>query len=205
MKTKLGIALMVLGSVLVASALGLFLYNNQEQQQAAEAVDALMPQIVEAIKERQEASAGEMSVVPEIYIQKQEKSMSVVEMNGYGYIGFVAIPALELELPVMADWSYPRLKISPCRYTGNMYADDLVIMAHNYASHFGGLQELRMGDMVTFTDMDGETVRYAVVAVDILMPTAVEEMSAGDYDLTLFTCTYGGKSRVTVRCDRLEA
>ena len=34
--------------------------------------------------------------------------------------------------------------------------------------------------------------------------TAVEEMTAGEYDLTLFTCTYGGQSRVTVRCDREE-
>jgi hypothetical protein len=25
-------------------------------------------------------------------------------------------------------------------------------------------------------------------------------MTDGEYDLTLFTCTYGGKSRVTVRC-----
>ena len=29
-------------------------------------------------------------------------------------------------------------------------------------------------------------------------------MTAGDFDLTLFTCTYGGKSRVTLRCDRVE-
>lgn len=26
-------------------------------------------------------------------------------------------------------------------------------------------------------------------------------MTSGDYPLTLFTCTYGGKSRITVRCD----
>ena len=32
------------------------------------------------------------------------------------------------------------------------------------------------------------------------MPTSVQEMTDGDWDLTLFTCTVGGKSRVTVRC-----
>jgi sortase A len=41
-----------------------------------------------------------------------------------------------------------------------------------------------------------------LVAQDILDPYAVEEMTAGNYDLALFTCTYGGKSRVTVYCDR---
>ena len=38
--------------------------------------------------------------------------------------------------------------------------------------------------------------------LEILQPTAVEEMTSGDYDLTLFTCTYGGATRFTVRCLR---
>ena len=74
-------------------------------------------------------------------------------------------------------------------------------MAHNYSSHFGGLSQLSEGDSVIFTDMDGVTTNYQVVAQDILAPYAVEEMTSGDYDLTLFTCTYGGQSRVTVYCD----
>jgi len=65
-------------------------------------------------------------------------------------------------------------------------------------------EQLRTGDVITFTDMNGVTVRYEVVALDILQPTAVEEMTSGEFDLTLFTCTYGGKTRVTVRCDRIR-
>lgn len=74
----------------------------------------------------------------------------------------------------------------------------------NYASHFGGLSKLSEGDGVIFTDMDGITTAYEVVAQDVLHPYAVEEMTSGDFDLTLFTCTYGGKSRVTVYCDRVS-
>ena len=40
---------------------------------------------------------------------------------------------------------------------------------------------------------------------EVLAPTDIEGMESGDWDLTMFTCTIGGKSRVTVRCDRLEA
>lgn len=200
---------MVVGCVLVASALGLFLYNELEQREASEAVDALMPQVVEAIQERQgilkEDSAAHAEISPGIIVTNQpEKEMSVVEIDGYGYVGFLAIPALQLELPVMADWSYPQLKIAPCRFAGSTYGDDLVIMAHNYVRHFGNLHDLRVDDRITFTDMDGVTTEYRVVALDVLAPAAVEEMTAGDYDLTLFTCTYGGKSRVTVRCNRIE-
>lgn len=209
MKAKFGAFLMVLGLVLVVSALSLFLSNEREQSQAADAVDELMPQIVDVIQERQEPSVENPTTATEevlasIVPQPQNKEMPVVEIDGYDYIGFVGIPALGLELPVMSDWSYPQLRKSPCRYTGDLYNDDLVIMAHNYVRHFGNLQDLRVDDTVTFTDMDGQTTEYRVVALDILDPTAIEEMTAGHYDLTLFTCTYGGQSRVTVRCDRVE-
>jgi len=43
-----------------------------------------------------------------------------------------------------------------------------------------------------------------VAAREVLLPTAVEEMTAGEWDLTLFTCTLGGRSRVTVRCELVE-
>ncbi len=66
-----------------------------------------------------------------------------------------------------------------------------MIAGHNYTTHhFGTLYELEEGDKVIFTDMDGVVTHYQVVALDILQPTAVEEMTAGAYDLTLFTCTY---------------
>ena len=48
--------------------------------------------------------------------------------------------------------------------------------------------------------MDGAVWQYEVEEVDILAPSDVEGMTAGEYELTLFTCTYGGQSRVTVRC-----
>lgn len=201
MKSKFGIFLMVVGTLLVAAALALVLFNTREQVQAEEAVNELMPLLVEAINERQETAQTEPTAAnPAV----DDREMTVVKVKGYDCIGFVAIPALELELPVISEWSYSRLKVSPCRFTGTTYANNLVVMAHNYPRHFGKLSELSVGDTVTFTDMDGVQITYEVVALDILDPTAVEEMIAGDYDLTLFTCTYGGKTRVTVRCDRVE-
>lgn len=68
-------------------------------------------------------------------------------------------------------------------------------MAHNYASHFGRIDELQPGDTVCFTDMAGISTWYQVTVRDLLPPTAVEEMTSGGSDLTLFTCTYGGRTR----------
>lgn len=185
--------------MLITAALGLFLHNRNRQQQAALFVETVIPQVVDAIQERR--SGAETPEEPQYLTAVRE--MPVVEIDGQEYIGFVSIPALGLELPIMADWSYDKLQTAPCRYTGDMYADDLVIMAHNYEKHFGKLDDLRAGDIITVTDMDAVMVDYEVIALDVLAPDAIEEMTAGEYDLTLFTCTYGGKSRVTVRCDRL--
>ena len=59
-------------------------------------------------------------------------------------------------------------------------------MAHNYDRHFGRIRNLRSGDRVTFTDMEGTTVEYEVVAHEILEPMAVEEMTAGAKAPALF-------------------
>lgn len=201
MKAKLGTFLMLLGAAMICGSLGLLLFNQQQQTMAARSVDAVMPQLVTAIHESKRLP--EESQPPQ-ELPLQQREMVVQEIDGHNYIGFVGIPALELELPVMADWTYPQLKIAPCRFTGSIFTDDLVIMAHNFERHFGRIRDLKPGDTVTFTDMEGQTISYEVVVLDILHPTAVENMTAGEYDLTLFTCTYGGKSRVTVRCDRME-
>ena len=58
---------------------------------------------------------------------------------------------------------------------------------------------------VSFTDAVGNVFLYTVAELETLGKTDVEEMQAGDWDLTLFTCTYGGKNRVTVRCVPAEA
>lgn len=206
MKNKIGIACMVLGTVLVMAALGLLLWNRQEDRQAGEAAEKILPQIMEQIQAPATTPSGsaEPTDPAPSYPDPYDPTMTEVEIDGYAYIGYLSIPGAGLELPVMAQWDYARLKIAPCRYVGSTKTDDLVIAAHNYSRHFGILSKLEAGERVYFTDMDGVVSTYEVLAVEVLNPTAIEEMTAGEYDLTLFTCTYGGKSRVTVRCDRVE-
>lgn len=128
---------------------------------------------------------------PEVYYYVQELS----------YMGLLSIPSLGLELPVMSDWSYPNLRIAPCRYSGTVADGNMIIAAHNYRSHFGRISELDSGDEIIFTDGSGVMHKYSVVQSDIVNGKDPAGMEAGseDWDLTLFTCTYSGQSRVTVR------
>ena len=202
MKHKIGTVCIGLGVVLLCAALLLFLFNQKEAYEAEISADGVLPLLKDQIPAEPQAINPVELGIPVEFRDPALFVMTEKEIDGQSYIGYLSIPSLELELPVISNWTYGRLKIAPCRYTGSVNGDDLVLMAHNYARHFGRLSRLSTGDSVIFTDMDGITTVYEVVAQDILMPTAVEEMTAGDFDLTLFTCTYGGKSRVTVYCDR---
>lgn len=209
MRRKLGSVCMVLGGLLLAGALGLMLYNRAEARRAEQSVRELLPQLIEEIRVQQTEPAEtpeneDFPLFPQLAIPEKALEMSETEIDGHAYIGILSIPKLSLDLPIMADWDYPKLKIAPCRYYGTLRGGDLVLMSHSYSYHFGRLSELSPGDTVIFTDVNGIATEYAVIARDVLDPTAVEEMTAGDFDLTLFTCTYSGNSRMTVYCDRTK-
>ena len=184
-----------IGIVFVLAALGLAVYNITDEKKAfdssSEVLTQIQPEIIEAESFEE--------TVPD-YLSFPDMEMPVKEIDGSDYIGVLKFPGFDMEMPVMSDWSYPKLKISPCRYSGSAYKNDMVICAHNYDCHFGVLKSMIPGEIITFTDMDGNEFLYEVAEIEILDPFATEEMTSGDWDLTLFTCTYGGQERVTVRC-----
>ena len=212
MKRKLGIVCMILGIGLVLGAVYLSMFNQQEDASAQESSESVMPVLIQQIQENTKETLPASEIMPELELLKpmnllteEEKKMTEVVIDGIPYIGYLSIPKLGLDLPIISTWNYQRLNVAPCRYVGTVRGENLVLMAHNYTSHFGQISQLEAGDTITFTDMDGEITCYEVVGEDILDSTAVEEMTAGVFDLTLFTCTYGGKYRLTVYCDQIDS
>lgn len=218
MKRK-GSVWITLGLLLIVAALLMTGYNLRESKQAGDESQKVVEQLDEIISAQPtEAAAQEQfqlpaskqpdrqtgQILPEEvlpdYIRNPDMEMPVEMISGNAYIGVLELPTLGLELPVMSEWSYSKLNVAPCRYKGSAYSHDLIILAHNYSTHFGTLKNLSIGDPVIFTDVDANVFRYEVLELETLMPSAMEEMESGDWDLTLFTCTVGGQSRVTVRC-----
>ena len=183
------------GLLLIAAALFLSVYNEWESHEARDSARQVIAQLCDELP----TEAGEPTTLPDV-----RREMPVKTINGRDYIGVLSIPSLELELPVISQWDYPALKVAPCRYSGSLYQDNLIICAHNYASHFGKLKELQPGDIVLFTDMDEHVVTFQMVERETLNPMDAEGMEAGDWDLTLFTCTIDGQTRVTIRFERVE-
>ena len=209
MPKKTGIAIVTAGAVLILSALLLFLYNRYEDANAGQEAESLLASVEAAISaqamDTTAATAPNRPDASEVPAPTPlDPEMPVVMLDGYEYVGYVEIPTLGLKLPVMSEWDYTRLKVAPCRQFGSSRTDDLVIAAHNYESHFGHLKDLSVGDTVTFTDMDGIVNTYCVEKIETLNPNEVDAVQNSGYDLVLYTCTKGGKTRVTVFCDREE-
>ena len=124
------------------------------------------------------------------------------KVNGHEYIGTLSIPSLGLKVPVQRNWSYENLSVSPCRYSGSAYADNLAIIAHTY--HFGKLSSLALDATVTFTDMENNVFRYVVREINTISPNDANEIAHSGYELTLVTCTLSGTKRVAVYCERVK-
>lgn len=124
--------------------------------------------------------------------------------DGREYSGILEIPVLDLRLPVLAVYTEANMKLMPCSYKGRVEDDNLIIVGHNYSRHFGLLEQLEAGDEIVFTDTGNQRCRYRVTKLETLEETDVDGMVAGEWDLTLFTCTYNSSRRLTVRCEKLD-
>ena len=213
MHKKTGVIFVTIGVVLILSALLLFLYNGFVDRRIGQQNELLVDDIKSAIAEKPTPTAK--SIEPENETETAPKTptavpqetpppeMPVKVIDGYEYIGYISIPDLKLELPVMSEWDYSRLKVAPCRQFGSTGTDDLVIAAHNYNSHFGRLSSLEIGAEIIFTDMNGEVNRYSLNRLDTLKPNAVDVVQNSGFDLVLYTCTLGGATRVVAFCNRI--
>ena len=192
-KTR-GMIYLLVGCLLLLCAGGWSVYNLLEDQNAGKEASVILEQLDIAQKEliQQEETSTE-----------GESSTQMVVVDGEAFCGRVVIETLGIELPVYDAWDYSRLKKAPCRYMGSVATNDIIIAAHNYKTHFGLLHQLEKGDEITFIDATGKSHLYEVCEMVTLDGTAVTDMKAGGWDFTLFTCTKGGKQRVTVRCKRV--
>ena len=206
-----GNIMITMGLLLFVAALVLVLYNVWDGKRAERASTAIVEELEKVIPD--EVEEPEEVIVPEGLEPEIDPTMPTEMIDGYAYIGTLKIPALGLNLPVMAECDYTRLKISPCVFSGSYKTSDLVICAHNYARHFSPVKWIDLGADVYLTTVDGVMYSYKVSNIETVQPTAVDQMIknsnndknvSNDWDMTLFTCNTGGQTRCAVRCTRMD-
>lgn len=190
---KKAVIFIIIGCVLLVSSVGLFIYNEVSSFRAAEESMEIMSSLETEM----------LSDAPGI-IDENDGVMPTRLVNGINTVGVVSVPSVGIEVPVAAEWSYKNLKKSACRYSGTANDGKLIILAHNYRQHFGSLGKAETGDEVQFLDVNGTLYVYKITNKEILGKYELERLTDTDSDLTLFTCTYGGKKRVVVRCEKQQ-
>ncbi len=190
MRKYIAILCIFLGILFILNSVGIIINNHLADEKAEEASQDILQKV--------------KSIIDKNQTNFDKSEMTFVEIEDYDCIGILSIPALDLEMPVLKDWSYSKLKKAPCLYYGSYREKDFVIAAHNYNSHFGRLSKLQAGDSVLFQDVSGASYFYEVVLIETLPQNATEEMITSGFDLSLYTCTLGGSNRITVRCNIIK-
>ena len=192
-RQKRGLLLLAAGLILVLCGLGMHLAQQQEDVAAGQTAAVLLQKLDDKtlLSDAENGSQPHENIDPVL----PEK----VYM-GYSLLGSISIPSVGIRLPVLNQWSEDMLKVAPCRYAGSISGGDMIIMGHNYKSHFTPLQKIREGAEVEFENTEGKTFRYRVAKIEYLHRTEGEKLPS-EYPLTIFTCTPGGLERIVVRCE----
>lgn len=200
MKQQLrAIVMIVLGLSLILTSACFFFRYEQEAEIAGENAQLLLAAITQEIEQTREQEAYDTA-------QREQTpgQMLQTSLQGYDLVGIIRVPGVGVELPVLNSWNYDLLKLSPCRYSGSIEGQDLILMGHNYKKHFAPLRQVSPGDRVEFLDVSGTSHTYVVAETEVLKPTQLDELSSSEHGLTVFTCTPGGQSRFVVRCDPIQ-
>lgn len=203
-----------MGTMMLLASLFLVFSNFRQDMESSQTASEILTELKEVIPQTTAFQSPPETTIPTVYndiFQEYEVTTvpeeKTIEIDNNYYIGTILIPSLDIELPIISEWSYPNLKLSPCRYDGTIFEGNLIIASHNYRSHFGRIQELNSGDSIIITDTDGITHNYEVIQSEIIDGYNIESMEFGSddsWDLTLFTCTLSGQSRVTVRAIEIK-
>ena len=127
--------------------------------------------------------------------------------NTYTYESILSIPSLGIEYPVLSETSEELLKISINKFWGGSpnSVGNYCIVGHNYKSGkmFGKLSQMKSGDTIKLTDLSGKTLEYKVYDRYVVDPENVactSQITNGLKEVTLITCTNGGKQRLIIKC-----
>ena len=161
--------------------------------------------IVFALDDNEEDSEEE--VIPEHEDNAPvESTIRTKNGNQYEIEAVLSYPKLGINYSVLSNESEALLKISLCKYWGPSpnKVGNYCVVGHNYRSGkmFGKLSMAQNGDQVILKDLSGNQVTYAVYTKYVVEPTDVSctsQLTNGQREVTLITCTNYGKQRLVVK------
>lgn len=190
--------------------------NNEKESNEENSNNVKVQELYEELKRRNE----------ELYKNKQTNlkdpfsyEQPSIDLNEYGLegntIGFINIPKLKVELPILLGANEQNMKKGAVHLTETSYPiggenTNSVIAAHrgwSKSQMFRNIQKLEIGDEIQIQNFK-EKLTYKVFDIKIISPTDVEKLliQEGKDLVTLITChPYRVNShRYVVYCERIN-
>ncbi len=158
----------------------------------------------------------------EIQEQTAQKNITKTKQktkNGYTYVtvATINIPKINVNYPILdgetdtTEETEELLKMSPTRFWGPEPNEEgnFCVVGHNYRNtkFFSKVPTLVNGDIIEITDLSGRTIKYRVYDKYEVDPTDVSctsQLTNGQKEVTLITCTNDSKKRVIVKTREIK-
>lgn len=128
------------------------------------------------------------------------------EIGGYGVIGKIEIPKINLTTYILSETNKESLDKSVTKLCGPKIngIGNVCITGHNYNKEnmFSNLKNLEIGDSIFVIDTNGNKIEYLVYDKYKVYPKETECLSQnteGEREVTLITCTGGAIKRLIVK------
>ena len=144
----------------------------------------------------------------EVEQEDEKESITYTANNGkkYDIIATLNIPTLGIKYPVLSSTSEELLKVALNKYWGPNPNEvgNFVILGHNYenSKFFSKLHNIKIGDVIQITDLEGKTLDYTVYETDIIDPDnndCTSQLTNGHTEITLITCHNKAIQRFVVK------
>ena len=113
----------------------------------------------------------------------------------FSIIGLIRINKINIEYPIISEFSKELLKIGPCKFYGPQpnTVGNLCIAGHNYNNQngFSRLKDLQLDDSIFILDLYGNNIEYSIYKTyetsyqDL---SCLEQNTHGKREITLITC-----------------
>ena len=122
-------------------------------------------------------------------------------------LGIIEIPKLNISYPIFSNINEELLKISPCKFFGNMppYSNIICIAAHNYNNNkfFSNINSLNNSDEIILFNNNGEKFSYFVFKNYEINENEMNLIynkfsDKNSYELTLCNCNNFNNNRIII-------
>lgn len=199
---KILIAILSVIAIVIA---GIIIKKQYDDQVYDKENIEVFKQFEEQVKESFEKVDSKLEEEP----TKQDKKIEL-KYQGYNVIGLIQIPVINLEYPILEKTTQQSMKTSISRFYGgeiNGYGNVSLAGHNNYSgTMFGKNKNLKLGDKILLTGLDGNTIEYEIYDIFVTDPNDTSILETKDKEkreVTLITCKNGRSERLIIKAKEI--